>query len=88
MIDNNLARAEVETDVRIVGTPYEPGLTGRFTSSTGPDHAQRAPKEVDADRDVPRRPRVVPSIDLVLNTRAKHDVRIAVTGTPGKTETT
>ena len=32
--------------------------------------------------------RIVPSIDLVLNTKASnYDVRIAVTGTPGKTET-
>ena len=35
MIDNNLARAEIDADLRIVGTPYEPGLTGRLTIAEG-----------------------------------------------------
>ena len=29
-IANNLARAEIDADLRVVGTPYEPGLTGRM----------------------------------------------------------
>ena len=28
LVDNNLAHAEVAPDLRVVGTPYEPGLTG------------------------------------------------------------
>src|SRR5262249_53926442 len=31
LIENNLARAEIDADLRVVGTPYEPGLTGRMT---------------------------------------------------------
>ena len=25
LVDNNLARAEINADLRVVGTPYEPG---------------------------------------------------------------
>ena len=28
LVDNNLARAEIEADLRLVGTPYKPGLLG------------------------------------------------------------
>ena len=28
LVDNNLARAEIETDLDVVGTPYEPGCSG------------------------------------------------------------
>ena len=35
LVDNNLARAEVDADLRVVGTPYEPGLTGRLTLLEG-----------------------------------------------------
>ena len=91
MIDNNLARAEVETDVRIVGTPYEPGLTGRLTLVNGGQITLNA-RRYEVERGIVtflEDRRIVPSIDLVLNTKASnYDVRITVTGTPGKTETT
>jgi translocation and assembly module TamB len=35
LIDNNLARAEVRTNLRVVGTPYETGLTGTMTVLEG-----------------------------------------------------
>ena len=31
VVDNNLAKAEVTVDLRVTGTPYEPGLAGRLT---------------------------------------------------------
>jgi hypothetical protein len=89
-IDNNLARAEIDADLRIVGTPYEPGLTGRLTIGEGGElrlNARRYEVERGVITFLDDR-RIVPSIDLVLNTKASnYDVRIAVAGTPGKTET-
>ncbi|MEZ5286934.1 MAG: hypothetical protein R2712_19435 [Vicinamibacterales bacterium] len=29
-VENNLARAEVTTELRVVGSPYEPGLSGQL----------------------------------------------------------
>jgi len=90
MIDNNLATAEVDADLRIVGTPYEPGLTGRLTLAEGGQvtlNARRYEVERGIITFVDER-RIVPSVDLVLNTKASnYDVRISVSGTPGKTET-
>jgi outer membrane protein assembly complex protein YaeT len=90
VIENNLARAEIDTDLRIVGTPYEPGLTGRITLAEGGQvtlNARRYEVERGVITFVDDR-RIVPSIDLALNTKASnYDVRIALTGTPGKTET-
>lgn len=90
VIENNLARAEIDTDLRIVGTPYEPGLTGRITLSEGGQvtlNARRYEVERGVITFVDDR-RIVPSIDLALNTKASnYDVRIALSGTPAKTET-
>lgn len=91
IIDNNLARAEIDANLRIVGTPYEPGLTGRLTIAKDGQvtlNARRYEVERGMITFVDDR-RIVPSVDLVLNTRASnYDVRIAVAGTAGKTETT
>ena len=35
VVDNNLARAEIETDLNVVGTPYETGLLGELTLLEG-----------------------------------------------------
>jgi outer membrane protein assembly complex protein YaeT len=89
-VDNNLARAEIDADVRVVGTPYEPGLTGRLTAAEGGQITLNA-RHYEVERGeitfLAER-RIVPSIDLRLNTKASnYDVRISVAGTPGKTET-
>ena len=90
MIDNNLASAEIDADLRVVGTPYEPGLTGRIRIAEGGQltlNARRYEVERGIITFVDDR-RIVPSVDLMLNTKASnYDVRIAVSGTPGKTET-
>ncbi len=88
-IDNNLARAEIDADLHIVGTPYEPGLTGRMTLAEGGQitlNARRYEVERGVITFVDDR-RIVPSVDLALNTKASnYDVRIAIAGTPGKTD--
>jgi outer membrane protein assembly complex protein YaeT len=90
IIENNLARAEIDADLRVVGTAYEPSLTGRLTLAEGGQitlNARRYAVERGIITFVDER-RIAPSLDLVLNTRASnYDVRIAVTGTPAKTET-
>ena len=90
-IENNLARAEIEADLRIVGSPYEPGLTGRLTLLEGGEltlNARRYEVERGIITFVDER-RIFPSVDLALNTKASnYDVRISVSGTPGRTETT
>jgi outer membrane protein assembly complex protein YaeT len=90
VIENNLARAEIDADLRVVGTPYEPGLTGRITLAQGGQvtlNARRYEVERGVITFIDDR-RIVPSIDLALNTKASnYDLRIALNGTPGKTET-
>jgi hypothetical protein len=44
LVDNNLARAETRARLRLVGTPYEPGLVGQMTLlEGGGDQIERAP---------------------------------------------
>jgi outer membrane protein assembly complex protein YaeT len=90
VVENRMARGEIDADLRLVGTPYEPGLTGRLTVVEGGQvtlNARRYEVERGVITFVDER-RVVPSFDLLLNTQASnYDVRIGVTGSPGHTET-
>ncbi|MGH6693108.1 MAG: translocation/assembly module TamB domain-containing protein, partial [Gammaproteobacteria bacterium] len=91
LVDNNLARAEARARVRVVGTPYEPGLTGQVTLLQGGEvrlNERRYEVERGVITFVDER-RIFPSFDLLLNTTAgNYDINIAVTGTPGDTQTT
>ncbi len=91
LVDNNLARAEARARLRVVGTPYEPGLTGQVTLLQGGEvrlNERRYEVERGVIAFVDER-RIFPSFDLLLNTSAgNYDINIAVTGTPGDTETT
>ena len=91
LVDNNLARAEARARLRVVGTPYEPGLTGQMTLLQGGEvrlNERRYEVERGVITFVDER-RIFPSFDLLLNTTAgNYDINIAVTGTPGDTETT
>ncbi|HZM59425.1 MAG TPA: translocation/assembly module TamB domain-containing protein [Vicinamibacterales bacterium] len=91
LVDNNLAKAEIESDIRVVGTPYEPGLLGEIRLLEGSEirlNERRYEAEPSTITFVDER-RIFPSFDLHLNTTAgNYEVTIAVTGTPGDTETT
>jgi outer membrane protein insertion porin family len=91
LVDNNLARAEARARLRVVGTPYEPGLTGQVTLIQGGEvrlNERRYEVERGVITFVDER-RIFPSFDLLLDTTAGHyDIDIAVTGTPGDTQTT
>jgi outer membrane protein assembly complex protein YaeT len=91
IVDNNLARAEVEADLTVVGTPYETGLLGELKLLEGSEirlnerryETERGNIAFSDER------RIVPSVDLLLKTTAgSYDITIAVTGAPGDTETT
>lgn len=91
LVDNNLARAEVTTDVRVVGTPYETGLIGRVTVLQGGEvtlNERRYEIERGQMTFIEER-RIFPSFDLQMSTEAgSYDVTLAVAGEPGNTETT
>ncbi len=91
LVDNNLARAEIETDLTVVGTPYETGLLGELTLLEGSE-IRLNERRYESERGVlsfSDERRIFPSFDLLLNTTASsYDITIAVTGTPGDTETT
>jgi outer membrane protein assembly factor BamA/autotransporter translocation and assembly factor TamB len=91
LVDNNLAKAEMDADLRVIGTAYETGLSGRLELEEGAElmlnertySVQRGVITFIDDR------RIVPSVDLLLDTKARrYDITIAVTGTPDDTQTT
>jgi outer membrane protein insertion porin family len=90
LVDNNLARAEIEADLQLVGTPYETGLLGKLTLLEG-SVIRLNERRYEAERGLitfADERRIVPTLDLRLNTRASnYDITIAVTGAPGETET-
>ncbi|MBA3270256.1 MAG: translocation/assembly module TamB domain-containing protein, partial [Acidobacteria bacterium] len=90
IVENNLARAEVTADLRLIGTPYEPGLSGRLTVLEGGEitlNERRYEVERGVITFIGER-RILPSFDLLLNTSARnYDITLAVTGMPGETET-
>ena len=90
LVDNNLARAEVRTNLRLLGTPYETGLSGTLTVLEGGEitlNEHRYEVERGTITFLEER-RIVPSFDLRLNTTAgNYDVVLAVNGEPGDTET-
>ncbi len=91
VVDNNVAQAEVSADLRLVGSPYEPGLTGRVTLLEGSEITLNE-RRYEAERGVISfvdERRIQPSVDLLLNTSARnYDITVAVAGVPGETETT
>jgi len=91
LVDNNLAKAEIETDLRLVGTPYEPGLLGEIRLLEGSEirlNERRYEAEPSTITFVDER-RIFPSFDLHLGTTVRnYNITIAVTGTPGDTATT
>jgi outer membrane protein assembly factor BamA len=90
LVDNNLAKAEVEADLRVLGTPYETGLSGRVTLLEGAQVTLNE-REYEVERGVItflEDRRIAPSFDLVLRTSAsRYDITITISGTPGETET-
>jgi outer membrane protein assembly complex protein YaeT len=90
LVDNNLARAQVTADLRLIGTPYEPGLAGRLSVLEEGEIVLNERRYAVERGDITflGERRIQPSFDLLLTTSARsYDITIAVTGVPGETET-
>ena len=90
VVDNNLARAEITADLRVLGSPYETGLSGRLTLEEGSELLLNE-RRYEVDRGIVSfidERRIVPSLDLLIRTAARnYDVTLEVMGSPGETET-
>lgn len=91
VVDNNYATAEIEASLRLLGTPYEPGLSGRLLIVEGGEirlqerryAVERGVVTFTSDR------RIEPNLDVLATTSVEgFDIRLQISGQPGKTETT
>jgi outer membrane protein assembly complex protein YaeT len=91
VIDNSLAEAEISADLRLLGNPYEPGLSGRLILEEGGELRlqertyiiERGVITFTSDR------RIEPNLDILANTSAEgYEITLQVSGPPGDTETT
>lgn len=89
VVNNNLAKAEITTDLRVVGTPYDMGLTGQMEVLEGSSVTLNE-RRYEVERGLITfldETRIVPSFDLRLTTRARQvDVTLGVTGEVGETD--
>lgn len=83
LINNNLARAEVNTDLRVVGTPYRPSLLGRIEIEEGGElYLAERTYPVERGRiTFTNEQRIEPSLDILARTRAGGlDITLQVEG--------
>ena len=90
-VKNNLAKAEITADLRLIGNPYQPALSGRLTLEEGSQlnfnerkyTVERGNITFTSER------RIEPNLDIMATTTAGGlDITLQVSGVPGKTETT
>lgn len=90
VLDNNLGKAEVTADLRVLGTPYEPGLSGRLVIEEGGE-LRLQERAYAIERGVitfTNERRIEPSLDILARTSAnEYDITLRVTGEPGNTDT-
>jgi len=85
-VDNNLLKARLEADLRLTGSPYEPGLMGRVSVVDGGEvyFARDTYQIVQASATFVEADRIVPDINLTARTRAAgYLIELRVLGTPG-----
>ncbi len=91
LVNNNLAKAEITTDLRVVGTPYDMGLAGQMEILEGSSVTLNE-RRYEVERGTITfldDTRIVPSFDLRLTTTARQvDVTLGVTGEVGETDLT
>ncbi|MBI4907949.1 MAG: outer membrane protein assembly factor BamA [Acidobacteria bacterium] len=91
VIKNNLAKAEITADLRLLGNPYEYGLNGRLTLEEGGELVLQERKYAleRGNIDFTNSRRVEPNLDVLASTTVDgFDIKLQVSGEPGKTETT
>lgn len=91
VVDNNLAKAELDVDARLTGSYYRPGLVGRVTIDEGGSLNLNERKYL-VDRGVltfTDENKIDPSFDIVAKTQASgYDVTLSVQGSGKERETT
>ena len=91
IIDTTLSEAEIDADLRLLGNPYQPGLSGRLSIGEG-GILRLNEREYLIERGeitFANERRIEPSLDIEATTRAEgFDITLRITGEPGKTETT
>ena len=91
VIDNNLARLAADAHLRVLGTWYQPGLTGRVQIEEGGEIILNE-RTYLIERGVitfVNENRIEPSIDLLTRTEASgYDITLLVQGRPGRIEST
>lgn len=91
VVDNNLAKAELDMDARLTGTYYRPGLVGRITIDEGGTLNLNERKYI-VDRGVLTfndENKIAPSFDITAKTQASgYDITLSVQGAGKERETT
>jgi outer membrane protein assembly factor BamA/autotransporter translocation and assembly factor TamB len=91
IVDNNLARLTVRSDLRIVGTPTRPSVTGRATLGEGGAlffSGNRYRLSEGGSIDFANPNRIEPDLDLTAVTRVQgNEITLTLKGTPAALET-
>ncbi len=84
-VDNDLLKSRLQADLRLTGSPYEPGLMGRISVVDGGEvyFARDTYQIVQASATFVEADRIVPDINLTARTRAAgYLIELRVIGTP------
>lgn len=87
IIDNNIAKAEVSADLRLIGTPYNPGLSGRASIAEGGEiyFNQNIFSIEQGTVDFINPTRIEPDLNLSARTQVQeYNIGLIVQGTPDK----
>jgi outer membrane protein assembly complex protein YaeT len=87
IIDNNIAKAEVSADLKLIGTPISPSLSGRASIAEGGEiyFSQNTFFIEQGTVDFVNPTRIEPDLNLDARTKVKeYDIRLIVQGTPDK----
>jgi outer membrane protein assembly complex protein YaeT len=85
IIDNNIVKAEVSADLKLVGTPYNPGLSGHASIAEGGElfFNQNTFSIEQGTVDFINPVRIEPELNLSARTQVQeYDIRLIVQGTP------
>lgn len=86
-IRNNLAKGQVQGELKLSGTPYQPGLAGRLLVAEGGEvyFSQTTYQIEQGQVDFVNPSRIEPDISLQAHTRVSgYDIKLLLTGTPDK----